>query len=136
MPDEKQGTDPAGILKDAREGLSADERKIVRKIVARYELDLIGALPEMLAGVRASGKQSSFSETVSMKPTKGSNMMVRLEPRVRCGREAEEFEAHIDDSNQLSLGYVDVEDDAAEDEGDVGLGKPIGFDADPSGPRH
>jgi hypothetical protein len=119
-----------------RAALSADERKIVRRIVQRYELDLIGALPEMLAGVRASGKQSSFSETVSMKPAKGSNLSVRLEPRVRCGREAEEFEAHIDDTNQLSMGWVDAEDEPAGDDDEIGKGKPIGFDDDATGPRH
>lgn len=131
------GSDHAELLRAARERLSADERKIVKRVLAQYELDLIDALPEMLAGVRASAKQSSFTETVAMKPAKRSNLTIRLEPRVRTGRAAVEFEAHIDDSNQLSLGWVEVEDDpeAGEGEDDIGKGRPIGFD-EPAGARH
>lgn len=124
------GSDSADLLKTARERLSGDERKIVKRIIAHYELDLIEALPEIIAGVRASGKQSSFTETVTLKPAKKSNLHIALAPRVRAAREGTEFEAHIDGDNQLALGWVEAEDAPDEGDGDVGKGKAIGFDAE------
>lgn len=120
--------DSADVLKAARERLSADERKIVKRIVAQYEIDLIDAMPEMLAGVRASAKQASFTETVTLKPAKKNNLHVALAPRVRAARAGLEFEAHIDESNQLALGWVEAEDEPEEGDPEVGKGKPIGFD--------
>lgn len=120
--------DTADVLKSARERLSADERKIVKRIVTQYEIDLIDALPEMLAGVRASGKQASFTETVALRPAKKSNLHVALAPRVRAAREGVEFEAHIDDSNQLALGWVEAEDEPEPEDPEIGKGKSIGFD--------
>lgn len=122
------GSDSAELLKAARERLSPDERKIVKRICAAYELHLIESLPEAIAGVRASGKQSSFTETVTLKPAKKSNLHISLAPRVRAARESIEFEAHIDESNQLALGWVEAEDEPDEDEPEIGKGKSIGFD--------
>lgn len=122
------GTDSADILKAARERLSPDERKIVKRICAAYELHLIESLPETIAGVRASGKQSSFTETVMLKPAKKSNLHISLAPRVRAARESIEFEAHIDDDNQLALGWVEAEDEPDDEDPEIGKGKTVGFD--------
>jgi hypothetical protein len=130
MPNERDGTDQVDLLKAARERLSADERKIARRIIAQFELDLLDALPELIAGVRASGKQSSFSETVALKPAKKQNLHISLAPRVRAAREVVEFEAHIDDSNQLALGWVEAEDEPEDEDedGEIGRNRPVGFD--------
>lgn len=119
--------DTAAILTEARARLSKDEKALVRRIAAEFERGLIEALPEMLAGVRASGKQSSFTETVSLKKAKGANLHVGIEPRVRTGREQIRFEAHITETNQLSLGWIEAEDESDEDP-EIGAGRTIGFD--------
>lgn len=128
MPNGRDGTDTAELLKAARERLSPDERKIVRRILAHFELDLIAAIPETIAGVRVSGKQSSFTETITLKPAKKSNLHVALAPRVRAAREGVEFEAHIDESNQLALGWVEAEDEPEAPDEQVGRNRPVGFD--------
>lgn len=123
-----QSGDSIDVLKAARERLSSDERKIVKRIMAQVEVDLIDSLPEMMAGVRASAKQASFTETVTLKPAKKSNLHVSLSPRVRAARPGLEFEAHIDESNQLALGWVEAEDEPEEDDPEIGKNKPVGFD--------
>lgn len=123
------GSDTADLLKAARERLSADERKIVKRIVAHYELDLIDSLPEMLAGLRAAkSKQASYTETITMKRAKGNNFSVVGAPRVRAPKAGFDFAVHIDESNQLALGWVEAEDAPEGDEPEIGLGREIGFD--------
>lgn len=98
-------------LKMRREKLSKSERKIIDRCVAAAELQLIDALPELLNGLEVSGRQSSLSITTTLKKAKGPNVTVLVAPRVRAAREAEEFQVHLTDDNQLELGWLDTSDE-------------------------
>lgn len=101
---------PAGAL-------TKSEEKIVKRCVKAYERMLEAAVPELISGLRVSGKQSSLSTTTTLKKAKGRNITTIVAPRVRAAREAEEFQIHLTDDNQLELGWVDVSDEEEETEG-------------------
>ena len=93
------------ILKGKRKGLTGDEGNMIRTIVDHIEAELIDALPELIHGVRVSGKQASFSPTVSLNVAKRNNLTVKVSARVRAARQPLEFEAHLTDDDQLALGW-------------------------------
>lgn len=105
-------------LKSKRERLASHEQKIRDA----FEGQLIDSLTEFVSGVQVSGKQSSFTPTVTLK-AKGKkdgqvrNLSITIAPRVRAVREAEEFEVHINDDNQLQFGWIETDEDT-ESEGD------------------
>lgn len=124
------GSDSTALLKEARESLSPDERKILKRILARYELDLVGSLRQMIASVKTSRRQSTVSATVAITPAKGDNVRIDMDPpRVRGAmREKMSFEAHLSDQDQLALGWVEAEDEPEEGESGNSRDGDIGFD--------
>lgn len=103
--------DPSGdgprSMKDLMADLSAGQRKVVQAVTAEFQRELIEALPEVEAGVRTSGAQGSFSATLDVKHAKKGRFRGTLKCRVRRPREPAEFDFHVDDTGQLSLGLPD-----------------------------
>lgn len=115
-------------LKELRAGLTGAEKKMVRDAMGHIERRLIEAIPEMLAGVKATGSQSSMSPTIALTPTgkKKRDVKLKVTTRVRAEREGFEDNYHIDDAGQLALGMFE-EPPADEDDQD---GAAPGFDDD------
>ena len=91
-------------LKDLRASLPLGQRKIVAAVVERFERELIGALPELNAGVNTAQAEGSFSTTLKVVKAKKGRFKGSLSCRVRTPREPYELDMHIDDDGQLSLG--------------------------------
>ncbi len=122
-PDNGSGDSAVLTLKEKRLKLSSDERTMVRRIMAHIEEQFIDSFDELIAGVRVSAKQASFSPTIALNKAKRSNLRVTVDARVRAPREALEFEAHLTEGGQLALGW---EEDPTEP--DETRGDPPGFD--------
>jgi hypothetical protein len=122
MPRTTTSESPVLNLKEKRALLSEDELQLVRRIMIHIEEQFIDSFDELIAGVRVSDKQASFSPTISLNKAKLNNLKVKVDARVRAPREALEFEARLTDDNQLALGWEqdpDVVDDSTD---------PPGFD--------
>ena len=98
------GVEPGTSLKDLMAGLTAGQRKVVVAVSAQFQRELIEALPELQAGVKSSGANGSFSVTLDVSHAKKGRLKGMLKPRVRRPREPTEFDFHVDDDGQLSLG--------------------------------
>jgi hypothetical protein len=124
-------------LKELREKLSTTERKLVKDSMLKIERDLIGALPEMLAGVIATRSQSSLSPTIALTPKgkRGNNVKLRVSSRVRAERSAFEDEYHLTDDGQLALGFEEPPADEENEEDETEAGSP-NFDDDPAPGLH
>lgn len=112
---------PRLSLKEKRERLRPAEKKIVKRACEAIEGQLIEALTELVSGVQVSGKQSSFTPTITLKAKRRKDGSVKnleciVAPRVRAAREAVEFEVHIGDDNQLTMGWVEEDDDLDDDD--------------------
>lgn len=120
-------------LKELRETLPSDERRMIRDQLQHIERHLILALPEMKAGVLATRSQSSMTPTIAMTPKgkTGNNIKVRTSCRVRAEREALEGDYHLTEDGQLVLGLEDVKDDGDDEiDGEADTEGP-GFDDSP-----
>ncbi len=123
-PTNGSGESAVLTLKEKKAKLSTDERTMVRRIMAHIEEQFIDSFDELIAGVRVSAKQASFSPTIALNKAKQSNLRVTVDARVRAPREALEFEAHLTEGGQLALGW---EDDPGDGDDRV---DPPGFDDD------
>ena len=127
MPPTTNGDASVLSLKDLRATLTDDERRMVRDSMSHIERDLISAIPEMLAGLKATRKQSSMSPTIALIPVgkKGRNVKLKVSSRVRAEREGFEADYHIATTGQLTLGVEDLQDEDDDDPTSV-----PGFDPD------
>ncbi len=106
-------------LPNLRKTMTADEKRMVRDSMNHIERDLVLALPEMLAGVQATRKQSSMSPTIAFSPTgkRGRNVKLKVSSRVRAEREGFEADYHITADGQLALGLEDEPVEAGDGDG-------------------
>lgn len=105
-------------LEALRKALTPAHKKIVREVIAVVERELIEALPELQDGVNTAGASGSFSCTLGIKKAKRGRFAGTLSARVRTPREPTEFDFHIAEGGQLSLGLPKGWDDGDEDDGE------------------
>jgi hypothetical protein len=94
-------------LEALRKTLTAGHEKIVRSVMAAAERELIDSLPELQDGVNTAAAEGSFSLTLTIKKAKRGRFAGKLTCRVRTPREPTEFDFHVAEDGQLSLGVPD-----------------------------
>lgn len=96
-------------LKAARKEVDEEVRRFVFETMFDIEERLLIALPQMAKAVLDSGKQASFSPTVTFKRGKNERLKVLVAARVRLPDEAKEFEFRLNAKGQLELAIYDDE---------------------------
>jgi hypothetical protein len=96
----------------------ADFEKIIKKLLDAARDELRATLPELNEAVQHGDGSISFTLQVKRKGKKKRNLTAMLTTRVRAPREPIELALHIDDSNQMALGFVPEDEDDEDDDGE------------------
>jgi len=103
-------------LKALRAALAPDERKVLAAAAQHIERHMIETWPEVLAGIRTSNREASFSATVQYKELKNDKLRAVVSARVRTPREDLEIDLHLTPDGQLALGLPEGLDDDEDSE--------------------
>lgn len=101
-----------------------DVREVVLDTILDFSLHLAESFPSMAAKTHLSGKNSSYSPTVTVKSKAGDNLEVVLTPRIRLPDEQKTHKLHFGADGGLATGWVEKEAKAPapeEDTGQVGM---------------
>lgn len=105
-------------LAELRASQAPGMRRATRAVIEAIERELILAGDEIAAGVRAAKKkQASFTATAAWTQGKRDLLKCLISVRVRTPREPLELAFHLDEDQQLALGFPPGYDEQAEDEG-------------------
>lgn len=97
-------------LKALRATVDEEVRRFVYETMFDIEARLLAALPQMAKAVLDSGKQATYSPTVTFTKGKKETLKVVVSARVRLPDEAKEFLFRLRADGQLELAIMDPRD--------------------------
>lgn len=96
-------------LKALRKTVDEEVRRFVFETMFDIETRLLSALPQMAKAVLESGKQATYSPTITFTKGKKETLKVVVSARVRLPDEAKEFAFRLRADGQLELAIFDEE---------------------------